>query len=126
MFYVDKNITFRQFHIGGLVYLKLHPFGQSSIAHRPYAKLLFRYFGPFRIIERYVSTAYIPLLLETIAIHLVYLMSQLKLHILDHTPVFSDIPPTTFSEYTPLVPERILDRRLVCKGVATLTQMLIK
>jgi hypothetical protein len=105
MFYVDKNITFRQFHIGDLVYLKLHPFGQSSITHRPYAKLLFRYFGPFRIIERYVSTAYIPLLLETIDIHLVCLMSQLKLHILDHTPVFYDIPPTTFSEYTPLVPE---------------------
>jgi hypothetical protein len=51
MFYVDNNITFRQFHIGDLVYLKLHPFGQSSIAHRPYAKLLFRYFGPFRIIK---------------------------------------------------------------------------
>lgn len=126
MFYVDNNITFRQFHIRYLVYLKLHPFGQSSIAHRPYAKLLFKYFGPFRIIERYVSTAYIPLLLETIAIHLVCIVSQLKLHILDHTLVFSDIPPTTFSEYTPPVSEHILDRRLVCKGIATLTQMLIK
>lgn len=57
-----------------------------------------------------VSTAYIPLLLGTIAVHLVCLMSQLKLHILDHTPVFYDIPPTTFSEYTPPVPEHILDR----------------
>jgi hypothetical protein len=41
-------------------------------------------------------------------------------------PVFADIPPPASSEEVSPVPESILDRRLVRKGAAAVTQVLIK
>lgn len=66
------------------------------------------------------------LLPDSASIHPVFHVSQLKEHIPDHTPVFSDLPPAVFSETNPPDPESILDRRLVRKGSAAVTQILIK
>jgi hypothetical protein len=51
-FYADNNRSFRQFQTGDKVYVKLQPFAQSSVVHMPCAKLSFKYFGPFLIVER--------------------------------------------------------------------------
>jgi hypothetical protein len=53
------------------VYLKLQPFAQYSVTHRPCAKLPFKYIGPSKIIEKYGSAAYKLLLPELASIHLV-------------------------------------------------------
>lgn len=71
--YADNNKTFLQFQIGEWVYLKPQPFAQSSVAHRPCAKLSFKYFGPFKNIEKYGHAAYKLLLPESAAIHLVFM-----------------------------------------------------
>ena len=56
--YADKNRTFRQFSVGDLVFLKLQPYIQSSIAPRANHKLLFKFYGPFKIIDKINDVAY--------------------------------------------------------------------
>lgn len=87
-FYADKNRTFRQFKVGEMLFVKLQPFAQSSVANRPCAKLSFKYFGPFQVVARVGSTAYKLLLPDSAAMHPVFHVSQLKPHVPDHTPVF--------------------------------------
>lgn len=123
-FYADTNRSFRQFQIGDMVYLKLQPFAQTSVAHRSCAKLTFKYFGPFKIVDKTGSTAYKLLLPELAVIHPVFHVSQLKQHIPNFAPVFTELPPAAFSEVVPPNPESILDHRLVRKGA--ITQVLIK
>jgi hypothetical protein len=90
-----------------MVYLKLQPFAQTSVAHRSCAKLTFKYFGPFKIVDKTGSTAYKLLLPESAVIHPVFHVSQLKQHIPNFAPVFTELPPAAFSEVVPPNPESI-------------------
>jgi len=47
----DKKRSERSFSVGDMVYLKLQPYVQSSLAPRAHQKLSFRYFGPYKILE---------------------------------------------------------------------------
>lgn len=109
-----------------MVYLKLQPFAQTLVAHRSCAKRTFKYFGSFKIVDKTGSTAYKLLLPELAVIHPVFHVSQLKQHIPNFAPVFTELPPAAFSEVLPPNPESILDRRLVKKGASAVTQVLIK
>jgi hypothetical protein len=54
----DKNRKDRQYQPGDMVLLKLQPNKQTTIASRPFPKLSFKYFGPFKIVERIGVVAY--------------------------------------------------------------------
>lgn len=54
----DQHRSERHFAVGDLVYLKLQPYVQTSLAPRSHHKLAFRFFGPFRILDRTGSVAY--------------------------------------------------------------------
>ena len=56
--YADAKRSPREFQVGDMVYLKLQPIAQSSVFHRPCAKLSFKYFGPFSILEKLGTAAY--------------------------------------------------------------------
>jgi hypothetical protein len=43
----DKRRSNREFQVGDLVYMKLQPYAQSSVAQRANQKLAFKYFGPY-------------------------------------------------------------------------------
>ena len=47
----DKGRSERMFQVGDMVYLKLQPYVQASLAPRANQKLAFRYFGPYRVLE---------------------------------------------------------------------------
>lgn len=47
--HADKNRSERTFSIGDWVYIKLHPYVQSSLAPRSNQKLAFKYFGLYRV-----------------------------------------------------------------------------
>lgn len=69
------------------------------------AKLSFKYFGPFKIVDKLGSSDYKLLLPDTAAIHPVFHVSQLKQHTPNYAPMFSEIPLAAFSE--DVVPERL-------------------
>jgi hypothetical protein len=55
----------------------------------------------------------------------VFHVSQLKLFTPDYTPVFSTLPVLTDLQATEAVPEQILQRHLVKKGNAAVSQVLV-
>jgi hypothetical protein len=122
----DKNRTFREFQVGELVLLKLQPYAQSSVVSRPCAKLSFKFFGPFKVLQRIGQTAYKLDLPESAKIHPVFHTSQLKPFRPNYAPVFADVPPNVFEEDASPSPEQILQRRLVKKGNSAIVQILVK
>uniref|UniRef100_J3N7R9 Tf2-1-like SH3-like domain-containing protein n=1 Tax=Oryza brachyantha TaxID=4533 RepID=J3N7R9_ORYBR len=130
---VDKGHSNRSFSIGDSVFIKLQPYAQSSVVNRPYPKLLYKFYGPFVILEKIGAVAYRLDLPDSSLTHpvfhvlnskstyliiLLYLSPYLRLlfwmlrmwclkeHIPDHTPVF---------DHRLVKKEAILDHRLVKK-----------
>ena len=124
--YADKNRSLRQFQVGDSVYLKLQPYAQSSVANRPFPKLAFKFFGPYKVVEKVGQAAYKLALPPGAQIHPVFHVSQLKSSIPDFTPVFADVTAIPHLDTLEVIPELILDRRLVKKGDSAITQVHIK
>jgi hypothetical protein len=114
--FADRNQTDQQFSVGDSVLLRLQPYTQSLVANRPFPKLSYKFFGPYKILERIGPVAYRLHLPTDSVIHPVFHISQLKAFHQDYTPVYSTLPAVTDLEATTAVPERILERRLVKKG----------
>lgn len=74
----DKNRSERSFNVGDFVYLKLQPYVQSSVAPRSHHKLLFKFYGPYEVLERVGSVAYRLALPSSSRIHPIIHVSQLK------------------------------------------------
>jgi hypothetical protein len=102
-------------------FLKLHPYVQSSLAHRSNQKLAFKYFGPF--VVRVGSVAYKLDLPPPPSIHPVFHVSQLKKVI---GPAVQ-VSPTLPNEVSALqVPDKILEQRVVNQGNCSIMQVLVK
>ena len=119
----DKKRSERSFAVGDRVYLKLQPYVQSSVAPRAHHKLLFKYYGPYEVLERIGTVAYRLNLPATSRIHLVIHVSQLKKAIGPHVTLQSVLP-------SPLdvlqVPTRVLQRRLRQQGPVSVAQVLVQ
>lgn len=86
--HADKKRSEKEFQVNDMVYLKLQPYIQSSIAQRGNHKLSYRFFGPYRIMQRVGTVAYRLDLPPDAKIHPVVHVSQLKQH----------IPPSAISD----------------------------
>lgn len=106
--------------------LKLQPYAQHSVVNRPCAKLAYKYYGPFSVLERIGPAAYKLQLPSEALIHPVFHVSQLKEHKPDHTPVFSQLPLMVDLSVAQLVPEVLLDRKMVKKNNKVQVQVLVK
>lgn len=119
----DKNRSERVFAVGDSVYLKLQPYVQSSVAPRAHHKLLFKYYGPYLVLECIGEVAYRLDLPASSKIHPIIHVSQLKKAIGAHVQVQSVLP-------SPLdvlqVPARVLQRRLRQQGNVAVSQALIQ
>lgn len=124
--HADRKRTEREFSIGEQVLLKLQPYVQSSIVSRPCPKLAYKFFGPYRIISRVGSRAYKLELSPESKIHPIFHVSQLKPFMADYSPVFHQLPTPPDLTIGDLVPQAILERRLVEKGNAAIPQVLVQ
>lgn len=119
----DKNRVERVFAVGDQVFLRLQPYIQLLVARRINQKLSFKFFGPFKILERIGQVAYRLELPASSKVHPVFHVSQLKLCIGQNTQVSQMLPS---SDELFQVPESILQQHLCRRGRRTITQALIK
>ena len=109
----DQNCSEREFQPDDWVFLKLQPYVQSSLADRANQKLVFKFFGPFRIIECIKSVAYRLELPASSSIHPVFHVSQLKKAVGAHHIVEKSLPPSSIRWS---IPEKILQCRSIIRG----------
>jgi hypothetical protein len=119
----DHHRSERQFTVVQMVFLKLQPYVQSSVAPRANQKLSYRYFGPFKILQRVGNVAYKLLLPQGSAVHPVFRVSQLKEAILNQSQVSATLPPDLDLLS---VPEKILQRRMGNRDTRQVPQVLMK
>jgi hypothetical protein len=108
-----------------MVLLKLQPYAQHSVVNRSCPKLAFKFYGPYKVLERIGEVAYRLELPAEAQVHPVFHISQLKAFTPNHVPVFSTLPRYEDLSKQGVVPLEILDRRLVKKGNKAVSQVLI-
>lgn len=124
--YADTHRSEREFSVGDMVYVKLQPYLQSSIAPRGNNKLIFRYYGPFQVLQRVGQVAYKLDLPSQAKIHPVIHVSQLKKHVPALAEVSSDLSSVCTDPAQQLLPVALLDRTLVPKAGATAVRVLVQ
>lgn len=122
----DKQRTERSSAVGDMVYLKLQPYVQMSLGRRDNHKLAYKYFGPYKILQRIGDVAYKLDLPESTRIHPVVHVSQLKQAI----PPGQNVQPLQSlnfisDELSPVMPSHVLDSRMVKVGAGTIQQLKI-
>lgn len=90
-----------------MVFLKLQPYVQSSLARRSNNKLSFKFFGPFKVLQKIGPVAYKLELPPQAAIHPVFHVSQLKSS--PGRQLVSPVPVSDLQAYQ--VPVKVLQRR---------------
>jgi hypothetical protein len=76
--YADRHRLERTFKVGDLVFLRLHPYRQSSQKKSGAENLKPRFYGPYRVVRRVGKVAYELKLLEGSKIHNVFHVSCQK------------------------------------------------
>ena len=121
----DKHRSDRQFSVGDLVYVKLQPYRQTTIATRKCLKLSAKFFGPYKVLEKVGPVAYKLELPAGAKVHPVFHVSQLKKHVgvegsQSHLPLLDDTG-SIIKE-----PISIIDRRLVKRHGKAVTEVLVQ
>lgn len=119
----DKHRSDRRFAIGDWVYLKLQPYRQNTLCDRQFHKLSPRYFGPFKVVDKFGEVAYKISLPTNARIHSDFHVSQLKKKMGPLSQLHGTLP--TMGNSTFIEPIQILERRLVKRGNQPATQVLV-
>ncbi|KAL0440158.1 UNVERIFIED_CONTAM: hypothetical protein Slati_2498800 [Sesamum latifolium] len=123
--YADKKRTEREFQVGDEVFLKLQPYGQTSVALRKPLKLSAKYYGPYKVLEKIGKVSYKLALPSGSKIHPVFHVSLLKKKI--GSRYFSSVNIPEFEdEVFKVYPSSILARRLVPRNNVGVPQVLIQ
>jgi hypothetical protein len=103
----DQHRIPHKFAVGDLVFVKLRPYRQISIAGRRVHKLSKRYYGPYKLIKAVGEVAFQLELPPTSKIHPVFHVSQLK-PCLGDTAATLDLPPTAEENHPVIQPLSVL------------------
>jgi ribosomal protein L21E len=121
----DKSRTEREFAVGDMVYMKLQPYAQTSVARRSNHKLAFKFFGPYEVLSRVGKVAYKLKLPANSQIHPVLHVSQLKKSVPPAQVHSLDFPLHFITdEKVGVQPTHIHDRREIKHGRGYIKQAL--
>lgn len=124
--YADRHRREDTFQVGDFVLVKLQPYRQHSVALRKHQKLGFKYFGPFKVIERIGTVAYRLELPPSARIHTVFHISLLKRCYGDVTSTYVPLPLLADVDGPQVQPLEVLQTRQVQHGDSSVTQALIR
>jgi hypothetical protein len=116
----------REFAEGDMVFLKLQPHIQSFVAPRSNHKLTFRYYGPFKILQRVEAVAYKLQLPPEDKIHPVVQVSQLKQHLANMDEVSADLSYVSFDPAAMVAPVIVLDKAYKSTGSSIALRILVQ
>jgi ribosomal protein L21E len=122
----DKHRQERSFEVGDLVYLKLQPYVQTSLAPRSSQKLAFKFFGPYKILARVGEVAYRLELPASSKIHNMVHVSQLKRHLPTTVPVSDDPGLLCLDEFVLLQPAEVMARKQIKHGGSMISRVLVR
>ena len=106
--------------------LKLQPYVQQSVVSRPCAKLAFKFFRPYTVVEKIGLMAYKLDLPESSRVHPVFHVSQLNPFAPDYSLVFAELPRVQDLSASTTEHVKILERRMMKHGDAPVVQLKIQ
>jgi hypothetical protein len=106
----DKGHKDRVFQTGDMVYVRLHPYRQHSMARRINMKLAAKFYGPYKIAKRVGEVAYKLELPQGSKIHPIFHVSLLKKQVGPSVKPSTSLPEIPSSHHK-LQPQVILERR---------------
>lgn len=109
----DKCCTDHSFALRDMIFLKLQPHAQNSVAARANHKLSLCYYGPYKVLARIGSMAYCLELPASSQVHPIFHISQLRCTILPYSKV-SQILPSSADLFA--FPVRVEEKRRRRKG----------
>ena len=109
--YADKHREERTFQADDLVYLRFHPYKQTSLKRNGVEKLKPRYYGPYKVIQKIGEVAYELELPEGSKIHNVFHVSCLKKAIGQQVVISDTLPPLDDEGQVTLISEEVLKTR---------------
>jgi hypothetical protein len=122
----DKKRSERHLEVDDLVYLKLQPYIQSSVATRSNHKLSFKFFGPYRVVQRIGPVAYKLELPSSSRIHPVVHVSQLKQALGEKDMVSTDLPIHCVTDESSVYTGAVLEERFIRRGRKMVPQIKIQ
>uniref|UniRef100_A0A453EW67 Tf2-1-like SH3-like domain-containing protein n=1 Tax=Aegilops tauschii subsp. strangulata TaxID=200361 RepID=A0A453EW67_AEGTS len=99
--------------VGDMVYVKLQPYGHTSLSIHGHLKLHSKYYGPFRVMEKIGTVAYRLLLPEGCQLHPTFHVSQLKKHLGPEAVPNPKLPLLDEQGNILIQPEAILERKRI-------------
>jgi len=112
--------------VGELVFVKLQPYRQHSVALRKNQKLGLRYFGPFPVIQRIGPVAYKLSLPPTTKIHPVFHVSLLKPCKGEHQQPYMPLPLLTHELGHVIQPLKVLQYKVILRADQHIPQVLVQ
>jgi hypothetical protein len=109
-----------------MVLLKLQPYAQHTVVNRPCRKLVFKFLGPYKVLERIGAVVHCLELPPSAHVHPVFYVSQLKPLTTNYSSLFSTIPSPADLSKQEVASMGVMDRRSMKKGNYAIIQVLVR